>query len=175
MASSLSLTFFFFSYRHLSSLSICSFIIVYRFYCWISNCSMILRNDFSSLSTSSLNFFLTFYSSFPYKSSQTLLFLSIWSTSSSISLTMRLISRTKKTFINIKQWKSKHTFEGDRHDLVFRVGVLQDTFGAKHLLVTFAEELNFFVFMDIAKLNATILSGSWCAALCRIWVHLSYW
>jgi hypothetical protein len=31
---------------------------------------------------------------------------------------------------------------------VFRVGVLQDTFGAKHLLVTFAEELNFFVFME---------------------------
>ena len=61
-----------------------------------------------------------------------------------------------------------HTFEGDRHDLVFRVSVLQDTFGAKHLLVTFAEKLNFFVFVDVTILNATIFSGSWCAALCRI-------
>lgn len=45
------------------------------------------------------------------------------------------------------------------------VCVLEDALGAKHLLVTFAEELDLLVLVDVAVLNATVLAGSWCAAL----------
>ena len=45
------------------------------------------------------------------------------------------------------------------------IGVLENTFRAKHLLVTLAEELDFLILVDIAVLNATIFPGSWCAAL----------
>jgi hypothetical protein len=151
MASSLSFTFFFFSWRHLCSLSICSFIIVYRFYYYISSYSMILLNDFSNLSTSSLNFFLTFYSNFPYNSSHTVLFLSITSTSSNISFTNLRISIT---IYNIN-WQ-KLTFVGTGYHFVFCICMFQHTFRTEHLLVAFAEEFDFFAFMNVTILKVSV-------------------
>ena len=93
-----SLSFFFFSCNDLISLSIYSFIIWYRFYCCISNYSMIRLKDFSSLSISSLNFFLTFNSNLLYSSSLAGVSYSRVSTSVRSSQTIRFISTTKLLF-----------------------------------------------------------------------------
>jgi hypothetical protein len=77
-----------------------------------------------------------------------------------MSLTIRFISRTIAYEV-IKML----TFIGDGHDLMLRVGVLQDALGAEHLLVTFAEELHFFVFVGIAILDAAVFRRSWGALI----------
>ena len=53
------------------------------------------------------------------------------------------------------------------------VGVLEHTFGTKHLLIALTEELNLLVFMGVAVLNASILGGTRCSGA-RTRVHLSY-
>jgi hypothetical protein len=55
---------------------------------------------------------------------------------------------------------------------VLGISVLEDTFRAEHFLVTLAKEFYFLVFMNIAILNASILSSR--STLARVCVHLSH-
>ena len=42
------------------------------------------------------------------------------------------------------------TFIGAGHHIMLSVGVLEDTLGAEHFMITFAIELDFLVFMHVA-------------------------
>jgi len=51
------------------------------------------------------------------------------------------------------------TFVGHGHNLVLCISMLENALGAKHLLVTLAKELHFFVLVRVAILDAAALFG----------------
>ena len=49
------------------------------------------------------------------------------------------------------------TFVRDRHDFMLCIRMLENTFGAEHLLVTLAEEFHLFILVSITVLDASVL------------------
>jgi hypothetical protein len=58
------------------------------------------------------------------------------------------------------------TFVRDWHYFMFCIRMLENTFGAEHLLVTLAEEFHLFVLVSVTVLNASILLST-CSSSAR--------